>query len=471
MPSLANYQSRRRQFLDRIEYPVLLMAGGWSPRTYPGNPYPYRADSNFLFFFAGAEPGAAALFDPAEEKVTLYLPRRTADDALWHGTMPSFDEMKAAHGVDAVVAVEDLQDEANRTIGGRPCRTLAVADPRATNRAIAITGETHLDFHDARAIGHPELVQAIGQLRAFKTDEELEEMRKTASITREAHLAAMRWTRPGVLEQDLAGRVTGTFAQHGCVPAYNNILSVRGEVLHNNEHDNEMRDGDLIILDAGAEAASGYCSDVTRSWPVSGTWSCEQAEIYETVLAAEKASIEAVRPGVRYRDLHLTSARVLTEGLVAMGLMKGEVDGLVESGAHAVFFPHGVGHLIGLDVHDMEAFGDAIAYPEGRSRSSDFGTRFLRLDMDCAPGMAFTIEPGIYFVPAILHNDELREQFADQIDFAKAEEFLKANDGRGFGGVRIEDDVVCTEDGFEVLTHAIPKERREVEAEIGAAVE
>jgi len=192
--------------------------------------------------------------------------------------------------------------------------------------------------------------------------------------------------------------------------------------------------------------------------------------VYDIVLAAEKAAIEMVKPGTRYRDVHLCSARVLTDGLVQMGLLKGAPDDLVEAGAHALFFPHGVGHLLGLDVHDMEGFGDQVAYAKGRTRSTQFGTAYLRLDIDLQPGMCVTIEPGIYFVPAILGSKEMRSRFKGMVDFKKAETFLTMNNLRGFGGIRIEDDVLCTESGHEVLTAAVPKERIAVEALVGSAI-
>lgn len=468
MPSPDHHASRRTQLLDRLQSPLLLMAGGFVSRNYPDNVFGYRADSHFLFCFGFAEPGAAALLDPADRTVTLFLPARTPEDALWHGANEPFEALRDRLRVDDVAPVEELEKRLDKKLGGRLLRSIAVADHRATARANAITG-ADLDFYDADKIAHPDVIQAIGQLRAYKMPAEIDEMRHTAGVTRAGHLAAMRHTKAGVTEHDLAGRVTGAFHQEGCVCAYNNILSVRGEVLHNHHHDNTLRDGNLVLLDAGAENASGFCSDVTRTWPVSGTYSCEQAEIYEIVLRAEKESIAMANRGVRYRDLHLHSALVIAEGLTQMGIMRGNPSALVESGAHAVFFPHGVGHLIGLDVHDMEGFGDAIAYPDGRARSDQFGTAYLRLDMDCAPGMCFTIEPGIYFVPAILHNEALRKQFDGQIDFAAAERFLQANDGRGFGGVRIEDDILITDTGREVLTRAIPKERADIEAEVGAA--
>jgi Xaa-Pro aminopeptidase len=468
MPTTAHHKNRRRQFLNSIDSPVLLMAGGWISRNYPANWSPFRADSSFLFFFPGAEPNAAALFDPEDKSVTLFLDERTQTDALWHGPVPSFADIKKAYGVTAVEKRSDLAALVKKKLGRRKARTVAIADPRATAEAMAITGEA-LDFFDARKIAHADLVLAIAKLRNHKEPEELAEMRLAAKVTREAHTVAMARTRPGIFEQELVGHVEGTFARQGCVPAYNTILSVRGEVLHNHAHDNLLLDTDLVLLDAGAERSSGYCADVTRTWPVSGTFSPEARDVYDIVLAAEKAAIEAVRPGARYRDIHLLAARVLTDGLVQMGLMQGATDALVEAGAHALFFPHGVGHLLGLDVHDMEGFGDRIAYAPGRKRSDQFGTAYLRLDIDLEPGMCVTIEPGIYFVPAILRDPAFQKRFKGMVDFVRAERFLAMNSQRGFGGIRIEDDVLCTKSGHEVLSAAVPKERIAVEALVGSA--
>lgn len=468
MPTLDFHRRRRAALLDATSNPTLLMAGGWLARNYPANPFAYRADSNFLYFFADPEPDSAALLDPASGEVTLFLPERSEDDALWHGPMPSFEEMKERQGVHAVRPIGSLAEEVAKLANGRSIGTIAVPDPKATAKAAAITG-VDLRFEDAEKLGSPDLVMAIAALRTSKEPEEIEEMRRTAAVTDAAHRAAIAHTKPGVHEQFLLGQIDGTFVQHGCVSAYNTILSIRGEVLHNHAHDQTVQAGDIVLLDAGAEGASGYCSDVTRCWPVSGKFDGVQAEIYDIVLDAELKAIQKVKPGVRYRDLHLESARVIAEGLSDLGVMRGSPESLVETGAHALFFPHGVGHLIGLDVHDMEAFGDRVHYAEGRTRSDQFGMAFLRLDVDLEPGMTFTIEPGIYFVPGILRSDEFRSKFKDQVDFDRCEEFLTMNDGRGFGGVRIEDDVLTTRDGFEVLTDSVPKERAAVEALVGTA--
>jgi Xaa-Pro aminopeptidase len=294
-------------------------------------------------------------------------------------------------------------------------------------------------------------------------------MARTAAVTKEAHLAAMAYSKPGVTEQLLAGHVEGTFAKGGCAPAYGTILSVRGEILHTHSHRNTLQAGDVVLLDAGAEdLESGLCSDVTRCWAVGG-FTPEGRDVYDTVLRANLAAIDAVKPGARFKDLHLLASRVVAEGLVNMKLLMGSPSSLVESGAHALFFPHGLGHQLGLDVHDLETFGDRVHYPNGRTRSTQFGLSFLRMDMDLEAGMTFTIEPGLYFVPEILRNPEFRERFKGQVDFNRAEQFLAMNQGRGFGGIRLEDDVLCTPSGADVLTAAIPKLLSDVEGLVGTA--
>jgi Xaa-Pro aminopeptidase len=458
------FADRRKRLLAKLKRPLLLFSGGLVSRNYPANSYPYRADSNFLYFFERPEPNSAALLDPWSGDVTLFLPERTLDDALWHGPQESFEAAKERHAVAEVKPVEHLEE----LLRGKKLDALAVADARVTRRARALTG-ADLDFDEPTKVAPPDVIQAIASLRLKKDATELAAMAQTAKVTRDAHVEAMRKSRPGVSEQTLTGHVEGIFALQGCVPAYGTILSVRGEVLHSHDHSGTLQAGDVVLLDGGAEGAQGYCSDVTRCWPVGGPFTQAGRDVYDTVLESNLTAIAAVRAGARSRELHLVSARVVAEGLKNMGLLKGATDSLVESGAHAVFYPHGVGHPIGLDVHDLETFGDAVLYPNGRQRSPQFGTKYLRWDVDVEAGMTFTIEPGVYFVPAILHSEELRARFKSQVDFDMAETFLQMNGGRGFGGIRIEDDVLCTASGPEVLTKDIPKAREEVERLAGSA--
>jgi Xaa-Pro aminopeptidase len=461
-----HYRARRDEFLARLDGPALLFAGGPRARNYPDNTYPYRADSHFLFFFPHPEPGAAAFFEPEEGTVTLYLPARTLQDALWAGPVPSFDEMRESLRVDGIVALTEMEDDVRRRANGRTVGSVAVADSRTLAKARRITGGDLVYGDPARTCSTDALRDALAALRLRKRGPEIDELRRAAGISADGFRDAMASTRPGVTEGQLHGVLEGAFLRGGGEPGFTSIVTVRGEVLHNQSRGGTLEDGDLVLVDAGAEVRSGYGADVTRAWPANGRFSPGQRDVYELVLAAEKAAIDAVRPGVRYRDVHLTAARVLAAGLVDLGLLRGDADTLVERGAHALFFPHGVGHLLGLDTHDLESFGDAVLYA-GRTRSTQFGTAFLRIDLDLEEGMVVTVEPGCYFVPGILRGAEFRRDFADVADFDATERWLETNDGRGFGGVRIEDDVLVTADGRDVLTAGLVKEIADVEAAVG----
>ncbi|RME20341.1 MAG: M24 family metallopeptidase, partial [Deltaproteobacteria bacterium] len=360
-------------------------------------------------------------------------------------------------GFDAVAPLDSLEQRC----AGLDLLTLASPDRDLTARAAALAG-IELRFGDPERAGSPELLDAIITMRRRLDPDEQAEMRAAARVTAMAHRAAMAATRPGVHEQELAATFDAILAVNGMEPAYGSIVTVRGEILHNDRRVHTCAEGDLLLLDGGAEAPSGYATDVTRTWPVSGRFTPRQRAAYDAVLAAQQSAIDMVRPGVRYRHVHDRAATVLTRWLVDEGLLRGEVDSLVERGAHAIFFPHGVGHLVGLDVHDMENMGDRPAYPPGRTRSRQFGTAYLRLDIDLEPGNCVTIEPGFYVVPAILADESIVGPLRDVVDLDRARAW------EGFGGIRIEDDVLCTDRDPEILTPGIPKDPAEIEAIVGS---
>jgi Xaa-Pro aminopeptidase len=430
--------------------PILLVGHEASPRNFLLNVHPFRQDSTFLYYVGLSVPGAAAVI--RGDRTTLYLPPVDPGDALWHGESPTLEQLAAQAGADEVLPRERLPPAAYHA--------LPVAEPLA-NADAALLSDRELDPADPGHGASERLLSAVVDARLALDDGEVAAMRRAVAATAVAHVQAMKATRPGGNEDAIDALIRGVFAAHGMAPAYPPIVTVRGEVLHGHAQGLPLSSGDLLLVDAGAEAASGYASDVTRTWPVSGAFDPRQRAIYDLVLAANEASIARCRPGVRYRDVHLESARVLAQGLVDEGLLRGDVDGLVEAGAHAAFFPHGVGHLLGLDVHDMELYGDAVGYQAGRVRSDQFGLAYLRLDRDLAAGMVVTIEPGFYVVPAILGDAALRERLGDSVDWAKASEWL------GFGGIRIEDDVLITDGDPDVLSAAIPKTADAIEAIVG----
>jgi Xaa-Pro aminopeptidase len=268
----------------------------------------------------------------------------------------------------------------------------------------------------------------------------------------------MRITRPGLTEAAVRATMEAALGARGMGCAYPSIVTVHGEILHNERHDNVLGADDLLLCDVGAETPGGWAGDVTRTWPVSGRFTTPQRELYEVVLSAQRQAIAAVGPGARYRNIHLLACQALASGLCALGVLRGNPIELVADGVLALLFPHGVGHLIGLDVHDMEDLGDRAGYAPGRQRAPEFGLRYLRLDRDLLPGMAVTIEPGLYIVPSILDDPELSKKAAGRLDRARLAAYA------GVRGIRIEDDVLVTEGGAEVLTAAIPKAPDDVEA-------
>ncbi|MFZ5475193.1 MAG: aminopeptidase P family protein [Myxococcota bacterium] len=449
-----DHAARRRALADRVSAPILLVSNGPRARNLPMNQVPFRADSTFLYFTGCDEPGAAALI--VGDACTLFLTPPEPDDALWHGEVEPLVERGRRLGVDAVRPLGEL-DVACAPLRGRLV-SLAVPDVAQTALAARLTG---LDLRYPSRPGPDVLVDAVIALRRTRDAWELDQMRRGAAVARAAHVAAMRATRPGGHEREIAALFDAVLAANGAQPSYQSIVTVRGEVLHNQRYVNHLEAGQLLLLDGGGELASGLATDVTRTWPVSGRFDARQRDVYQLVLDTNVAAIARVRAGVRYRDVHFGAMRRIAEGLRDLGLLKVGPDLAVESGAVGLFFPHGVGHLIGLDVHDLENFGDRPAYAPGRARPAQFGARSLRLDLDLEADTVVTIEPGVYFVPAILRDPALRAAHAAHVDFDAAERWL------GFGGIRVEDDVRVTMGDPEVLTAAIPKDVDALEAIVG----
>jgi Xaa-Pro aminopeptidase len=307
-----------------------------------------------------------------------------------------------------------------------------------------------------------DLADAMIELRLVHDEAAIAQVRAAGRVTDLAHRAGMRATKPGLREAAVVAAMDAEIVRAGCTHAYLPIVTREGEVLHDERHDRLLEAGDLLLADVGAETPGGWASDVTRTWPVSGRYSTTQRELYEAVRHSQLAAIDAVRPGVRYRDVHRAAGKKLLEGLVALGIFRGDVEDLYGRGAAALFFPHGIGHLLGLDVHDMEDLGDRAGYAPGRTRSTNFGDRYLRLDRDLAPGMIVTIEPGYYRIPYLL---ERPEELGD-LDQALARDVLaKFADVRG---IRTEDDVLVTATGADVLTASIPKSPDDIETAMRA---
>jgi len=467
------YALRRQQLLRQLHNPLLLFSGGEVARNSPTHAFPFRADSNFLYLFGPCEPGCAAFFDSDSGHIRFFAPGRTLQSALWTGPRPSFEELKEALKVEEVLEAERLEEEVERLKAGRPLSSLAVADERATRLAQTLTGLESLSFKQGQ-LGPPEVLKALALMRLYKDADELEEVRRAIDITCQAQLGVMQHTRPGTSVQELYVRLIATFARHSCTEAFATILTARGEILHNPTLSGCLQEEALLLLDAGAERPSGYCADITRTWPVSGKFSAQAKTIYEAVLEANRRCMEAVRPGVWFKTLQRIASEAMVEGLREAGLLRGSAENILEAGALSVFFPHGIGHLLGLEVHDMAAFGNlgSLLSESAPTQEKALGEQPKpRADLALKEGMLFTVEPGLYFIPSRIHFAEYRNTYGEFVNFEEAERYLQMHGGRGFGGIRIEDNVLCTQAGAEVLTAGLPKQLEEVEALIGTASE
>ena len=428
---------RRDRLAAHLDRPALLWSGCAPARNFPANRFPFRASSHFLYFAGIPLENAVICLDGG--RLELFYDEPPAASILWHGETPSRSELAATIGADAAHPLAVLSDRAAAATIPHPEARAAQQQNNLLNRAAS------LDDPGDRA-----LAEAIVAVRLIHDEAAIAAIREATAITVSAHKAGMAATAPASTEAAVRAAIEGVFLAHNAVPAYNSIVTVCGEVLHGDRYDNQLAAGDLLLVDAGAEMASGWASDVTRTWPVSGQFSTAQRDVYDVVLAAHDGAIAAVRPGVEYREVHLLAARILAEGLVDLGILRGNACDLVARDAHALFFPHGIGHLLGLDVHDMEDLGDLAGYAPGRQRSDRFGLGYLRLDRPLKTGNIVTIEPGFYQVPAILQDPERRARYADAVNWERLAQFADVR------GIRIEDDVLVTADGAEVLTAALP---------------
>ncbi|BAZ15956.1 peptidase M24 [Calothrix sp. NIES-4071] len=442
--------TRRQRLASLINFPAILWSGNSSPRNFPANVYRFRASSHFLYFAGLSLPNAVIRLEAG--KLELFIDDPKPSSALWHGVTPTRDEIAVQIGASAAYPMSEL---ASRVDGAA---TIAVQDAATWTAQTQLLDRMVLPQLPAQGIDL-ELAKAVIQLRLIHDEGALVELRSAAAVSVKAHTAGIKAVTTAKTEASVRAAMESVIIAHNCQTSYNSIVTVHGEVLHNEEYHHPIGAGDLLLADVGAESA-GWAGDITRTFPVSGKFSSTQLDIYNVVLAAHDACIAAMHPGVEYADIHLLACKTIAEGLVDLGILRGKPEDLVEKDVHAVFFPHGIGHLLGLDVHDMEDLGDLAGYEEGRERSARFGLGYLRLSRPLRPGMLVTIEPGFYQVPAILNA--VRSQYQYLIDWERLEQFADVR------GIRIEDDVLVTQTGADVLTKALPATPPEIEELVGA---
>ena len=451
------YKKRREILMNNFDSGLLLFPGNVeSPMNYPANTFHFRQDSSFLYYFGLDEANLFAVIDIDENREILFGDDFGIDDIIWMGPQPTMEEKAAKVGITETQPLSKLTEIFTKAkTKGQKIHFL----PQYRGET-KITMAELLDISAAKINQHssPELIKAVVKQRNIKSTEEVREIELAIDIAAQMHIAVMKAIKPGMYEYEIAGALEGIALSANSRLSFPAILSVNGQTLHNHYHGNQMKAGDLVINDSGAESQLHYAADITRTYPVSGKFSTRQKAVYNIVLKAETEAIKMIRPGIKNKEIHLAAAKIIATGLKDLGIMKGNMDDAVAAGAHALFFPHGLGHMLGLDVHDMEGLGeDYVGYDENTTRSDQFGLAYLRLGKELEVGNVITVEPGCYFIPELIELWKKENKNSEFINYDKVEEYLD------FGGIRIEDDVLVTEKGHRVLGTPIPKTVEELE--------
>lgn len=451
------YWQRRKMLREMLGGGLVLFPGNEeSSMNYKANTYHFRQDSSFLYFFGINKPGFYGVCDVDNDQDTLYGDDFGIDDIIWMGEQPAVRDLAAEVAVESSASLNDLGTILKQAI--KSGRKIHILPTYRGDHDIKLAQLMGLGSEEVSKFVSGDLVASLVKLRSIKDQYEISEIEKAVEVAGIMHTTAMKMGYPGNFERELAGAVEGIALSHGGPVSFPVILSMDGQTLHNHYHGNELKEGRMVVCDAGAETAMCYASDITRTFPVGGKFSTQQRDIYNIVLKANTETIEASIPGRTYREVHLMAARIIAGGLKELGIIKGDLDEAVKAGAHALFFPHGLGHMLGLDVHDMEGLGENnVGYNESLKRSEQFGLAYLRLGRELEPGFVVTNEPGCYFIPALIDQWKGENKHAQFINYNELEKY------RSFGGVRIEDDVLITPTGSRVLGTPIPKTVEEVE--------
>ncbi len=451
------YKARRDNLKKDIKDGVALFLGNVeAPMNYPANTYHFRQDSDFLYFFGLSLDGLAGVIDFESGEDIIFGNDVSIDDIIWMGPQPTIKDLAAKAAVTVTKPFSGLEDYIAEVLKkGRKVHFLPPYRGESKMKLGSLLRENPCQM---KTKSSEALIRGVVKLRSIKEDVEIAEIEKAVEIAWEMHTTAMKMCKPGVKEQEIFGTLEGIAWKYGSGPSFPIILSVNGQTLHNHAHHNILEKGRMMVTDCGAETNMNYSSDITRTTPVGGKFSSEQKDIYEIVLKANVEAIKAAKPGASNRDIHLHACLVLAEGMKNLGLMKGDMKEAVKEGAHALFMPHGLGHMMGMDVHDMEALGENyIGYNDEVKRSSQFGLAFLRFALPYKKGHVFTIEPGCYFIPELIQQWKAEKKHTSFINYEAIGKYMS------IGGIRIEDDLLITDTGSRILGKPIPKTISDVE--------
>lgn len=456
--SKSTYVERRNELKKLVGSGLIVLFGNNdSPANYPSNTYKFRQDSSFLYYFGLHRNGLVGVIDVDNDREYLVGDEIDIEDIVWYGSVTSVAEMAEMTGVARTAAMRELPAivESAKAQG----EEVHFLPPYRFDNQIQIMDLLGIHPSQQKAAASLKLIAAVVKMRTTKTEEEIAELERAAEIGYEMHTTAMRLCRPGITEQYIGGMVDGIANAYGCMVSFQTIATQHGEVMHGNPSPAKLEAGRLMLVDAGAETNENYCSDNTRTTPVSGVFTQKQKDIYNIVVECHDHVLEVAKPGVKWWDVHFAVCRIITERLQQLGLMKGDVEESLKAGAHAIFLPHGLGHSMGMDVHDMEGLGQVYVGFDNEVRpSTQFGTNALRFGRRLQKGFVVTDEPGIYFIPALIDDWKKNGTNAQFLNFDKIDEY------RDFGGIRIEDDVLITDEGCRFIgSKRIPYHVEDVE--------
>ena len=456
--SKSTYVERRNELKKLVGSGLIVLFGNNdSPANYPSNTYKFRQDSSFLYYFGLHRNGLVGVIDVDNDREYLVGDEIDIEDIVWYGSVTSVAEMAEMTGVARTAAMRELPAivESAKAQG----EEVHFLPPYRFDNQIQIMDLLGIHPSQQKAAASLKLIAAVVKMRTTKTEEEIAELERAAEIGYEMHTTAMRLCRPGITEQYIGGMVDGIANAYGCMVSFQTIATQHGEVMHGNPSPAKLEAGRLMLVDAGAETNENYCSDNTRTTPVSGVFTQKQKDIYNIVVECHDHVLEVAKPGVKWWDVHFAVCRIITERLQQLGLMKGDVEESLKAGAHAMFLPHGLGHSMGMDVHDMEGLGQVYVGFDNEVRpSTQFGTNALRFGRRLQKGFVVTDEPGIYFIPALIDDWKKNGTNAQFLNFDKIDEYSD------FGGIRIEDDVLITDEGCRFIgSKRIPYHVEDVE--------
>ncbi|PVH27099.1 aminopeptidase P family protein [Sphingobacterium corticibacter] len=457
MFTTSTYQNRRQALQNKISGGILLFLGNIeNPINFEHNTYPFRQDSTFLYYFGLAVPALVGLIDLDENKEIIFGREATIDDLVWTGPQESLSDRAARVGVTETAPISSLAEYIGRAIAQN--RTIHFLPPYQSANKLLLS--ELLNQTPSQLQPSVSLIRAVAQQRSIKEAQEVAEIERAVAVSTKMHLLTMQLAKAGMKESELVNAVQAFAGNQDCALAYPPIITVHGQILHNQVRSNILKNGDMVLVDAGAETAIGYAGDLTRTFPVAAAFDSRQRDLYQIVLDALEGARAQLRPGVSFKSVHLHAAKILVEGLKAVGLMKSDPEEAVQNHAHTMFFQCGLGHLMGLDVHDMEDLGEQyVGYTEDNPKDTQtFGLKSLRLGKPLEAGFVLTVEPGIYIIPELIDHWKATNKYSDFVNYAELEKF------RDFGGIRLEDNFLITPEGHQLLGPDLIKTIDDVES-------